>query len=152
MATVLEKPVLDWLCWKMIEGISQRIRALPIKQLIRFGIVGVISNMVGYVIYLLITYAGVEPKLTVSVLYPIGALLNFVGNKKWTFGSSGSSLKTGFRHVLVFALGYVLNIVMLLVFVDQMGFAHQLVQLAAVFVVALYIFVAMKFFVFADKS
>lgn len=136
----------------MVDGISQRIRALPIKQLIRFGIVGIISNMIGYVIYLLITYAGVEPKLTVSVLYPIGALLNFAGNKKWTFGSSGSNFQTGFRHILVFAVGYVLNIVMLLVFVDHLGFAHQLVQLAAIFIVALFLFVAMKFFVFANKS
>lgn len=152
MATVLEKPVLDWLCWKMIEGISQRIRALPIKQLIRFGIVGVISNMAGYLIYLLITSAGIDPKITVSILFPIGTVLNFVGNKKWTFGSSGSNLHTGFRHILVFALGYVLNILILLVFVDYLGFAHQLVQFVAIFVVALYIFVAIKFFVFADKS
>ena len=151
MATVLEKPDLDWLCWKMIESISQRIKALPIKQLIRFGIVGVISNMAGYLIYLLITSAGVDPKITVSLLFPIGTILNFVGNKKWTFGSSGSNLQTGFRHILVFAVGYILNILMLLFFVDYLGFAHQLVQFIAIFVVALYIFVAMKFFVFSNS-
>lgn len=146
------KQDLVLLCWKMNNCISQRIKTLPIKQLIRFGIVGVISNMVGYVFYLLITYAGVEPKLTVSLLYPIGTYLSFAGNKKWTFNSNGGAAQAGVKHIFVYALGYVLNLGILAYFVDYLGFAHQLVQLVAIFVVALFLFIAMKFFVFANKS
>jgi len=152
MATVLEKPDLDWLCWKMIESISQRIKALPIKQLIRFGIVGVISNMAGYLVYLLITYLGIGPKLAVSLLYPIGTYMSFAGNKSWTFGAEKGTAIAGMKHIFVYALGYVLNLVILAIFVDFLDFAHQLVQFLAIFVVALFLFLAMKFFVFTEPN
>lgn len=136
----------------MIEAITSRFKTLPLKQLIRFGIVGVVSNMAGYLVYLLITYLGVGPKLAVSLLYPIGTYLSFAGNKSWTFNSSEGDLGTGTKHIIVYALGYVLNLILLHVFVDILGFAHQLVQFLAIFVVALFLFVAMKFFVFAEPN
>ena len=45
--------------------------------------------------------------------------------------------------------GYLMNLAILFVFVDKMGFAHQWVQAVAIFVVAGYLFLAFKFFVFA---
>ena len=133
----------------MVEFLKNKFKILPLRQLLRFGIVGVLSNLIGYLVYLLITYLGVGPKLTVSLLYPIGTYMSFVGNKSWTFGIKGRSIRPGLKHILVYALGYLLNFLILMVFVDYLGFAHQLVQFVAIFVVALFLFVAMKFFVFA---
>ena len=53
-----------------------------LRQVIRYGIVGVVQNAVGYGIYLFFTWLGADPKLVVSIAYPIGILISFLGNKK----------------------------------------------------------------------
>lgn len=150
MAMVLVNPALVWLCFKMDSNFAGKIRSLPLAQLIRFGIVGVLSNLAGYLVYLLVTSLGVGPKLAVSLLYPLGMILSFVGQKSWTFNARGGSGKSGLKFILVYALGYVLNFAILVVFVDNLGFAHQLVQAVAVIVVAGFLFIAMKLFVFVE--
>ena len=52
------------------------------------------------------------------------------------------------RYVLAHCVGYSILYVMQAVFYEHYGFAHQLVQLVAIVVVAIYLFFAMKVFVF----
>ncbi len=118
----------------------------------RFAIIGVLSNLAGYLVYLLITSLGIGPKLALSILYPVGILLSYFGNRNWTFDAKGQGISSGARFFLAYGLGYVLNFLMLVIFVDRLGYAHQLVQAAAVIVVALFLFVATKFFVFPKSA
>ena len=53
---------------------------------------------------------------------------------------------------LVHSLGMLINLVILSYFVKVAGFAHQWVQLAAILVVALYVFLAMRWFVFPSRQ
>jgi putative flippase GtrA len=99
-------------------------------------------------LYLLITYLGVEPKLAMSLLYLIVASTNFIGNRQWTFTHKGALLGSGSRYLIAHAFGYVLNFFILLVFVDMLGYPHQWVQAVAIFVVAGFLFVSLKLFVF----
>ena len=41
-------------------------------QLARYGVVGVVTNLAGYLVYLFLTWFWLEPKLAVSILYPVG--------------------------------------------------------------------------------
>ena len=61
----------------------------PWQQLIRYAIVGIGSNLVGYCIYLLLTAFVLPPKLTMTILYSIGAVLGFIGNRRFTFDHRG---------------------------------------------------------------
>lgn len=139
---------LDWPCLKMIEKFTHWASSPPLRQLIKFGLVGLFSNLAGYLVYLLITSLGIEHKVTMSLLYAIGTIISYVGNRKWTFASEGSTFMTSVKHIVVFAIGYMLNFAILVVFVDKLGFAHQIVQAIAILIIALFLFVAMKFFVF----
>lgn len=123
-----------------------------IKQLSRFVVVGATSNAIGYTLYILLTFLGVPPKVTMTVLYVIGAGLGFWGNRKFTFGSNERLTTTGMRYVLVHLVGYSILYVMQTVFYEHYGLAHQIVQLVAIAVVAIYLFVAMKIFVFGDTQ
>ena len=98
------------------------------RQLIRYGLVGVISNLTIYIIYLLITHFGVEPKKAMTLVYILGASLGFIGNQKWTFAHRGNPASTVLRYVLAHFLGYLLNFMILFIFVDRLGYAHQWVQ------------------------
>lgn len=120
------------------------------KQLLRYGLVGIAVNLAGYLVYLLITLVGVTPKITVSILYPLGALAGFWGNRQLTFMHRGSLLGSAGRYIVAHCLGYFLNLALLFVFVDRLGFAHQWVQAAAVIIVAGYLFLAFKFYVFSN--
>lgn len=124
----------------------------PLMQLIRYGIVGVSQNAVGYGLYLLLTYMGLDPKLVVGVSYPIAMLVSFMGNKKYTFHHTGSTSRAGLRFIIAHACGYTINLALLYWCVDVYGMPHQLVQLAAIFIVAAFLFITLRLFVFKNTT
>lgn len=121
------------------------------QQLIRYGLVGVVSNAAIYFLYLLITYLGVEPKIAMSLVYVIGTVIGFIGNRNWTFAHRGGSSSAALRYGLAHLFGYLLNLLILLTFVDHLGYAHQWVQIVAIVIVAGFLFVVFKYFVFREK-
>ena len=119
------------------------------KQVVRYIIVGVASNTIGYLLYLALTQLGVGHKTAMSGLYLIGVGINFYLNRSWTFRTT-QSVRAGLtRLLLAIALGYLLNLVWLYVFVDLGGWPHELVQLAAIVVIAVYFFMINKHYVHA---
>ena len=87
-----------------------------------------------------------------TLVYIIGASIGFVGNRQWTFSHRGNATRAAVRYVAAHLLGYMLNFVILLVFVDRLGYAHQWVQAAAIVVVAGFLFVSFKYYVFFEKK
>jgi len=118
------------------------------RELIYYGLIGIVNNVAGYLMYLLITYFGCPPKIAMSTLYCVCATVGFWGNRKITFEHQGHLLDSGIRYIIAHFFGYLLNLTILIVMVDNLGYAHQWVQAAAIFVVAAYLFMALKFFVF----
>jgi putative flippase GtrA len=125
--------------------------AESLHQLIRYGLVGAASNAAIYFLYLLITYFGVEPKTAMTVVYIIGGFIGFIGNRKWTFSHRGGASGAAFRYVLAHLFGYSLNFLILFTFVDRLGYAHQWVQAAAIVIVAGFLFIIFKYFVFSER-
>lgn len=119
-----------------------------VKQASKYGTIGMVINVVGYCIYLLLTYLGTSPKIAFSVLYVTGTVISFASNRSITFSHSDSIAGSGLRFLIAYSFGYLINLLLILFFVDTLGFPHQYVQLAAIIVVASYLFIALKFFVF----
>lgn len=117
-------------------------------QLFRYALVGGASNLLAYLIYLLATSLGTAPKTAMTLLYVAGATIGFFGNKNLTFSHRGNFTGSGIRYLIVHAAGYSMNLSFLSIFVDRLGYPHQLVQAVAILVVAIFLFVAFKFFVF----
>lgn len=119
------------------------------KQVVRYIIVGVASNTIGYLLYLVLTQLGVGHKTAMSCLYFIGVGINFYLNRSWTFRTT-QSVRAGLaRLLLAIALGYLLNLIWLYTFVDLVGWHHELVQLAAIVVISVYFFMINKHYVHA---
>lgn len=123
----------------------------PRMQLLRYGLVGVAANFALYSFYLLVTYLGMEPKRAMTVSYVLGALIGFAGNRKWTFAHRGNLSSAALRYLLAHSFGYLLNFLILFIFVDRLGYAHQWVQAVAIMIVAGFLFVAFKYFVFRER-
>lgn len=126
--------------------------ARSFAQLTRYAFVGIVTNLAGYLLYLLLISFGTTPKLTVTFLYGAGAAMGFVGNRNLTFAHTGSLLGSGVRYFLAHCVGYGINLAILIIFVDHLGYPHQWVQAIAILVVAGFLFIAFKFFVFTDTT
>ncbi len=119
-----------------------------LSQLLSYGAIGIVVNVLSYVIYLLVTYFGGTPKITMSVLYVLTAFVSFIGNKRLTFSYKGDFFGSGLRFSIAHFFGYLINLCLLYVLVDKFGHPHQFVQILAIFIVAAFLFFTFKFFVF----
>ncbi|MAL78752.1 MAG: hypothetical protein CMN55_06500 [Sneathiella sp.] len=128
------------------------VKFSDIYQIIRFGIVGVLNNLLGYVIYLLLTYFWLDPKVAVTILYPIGVLVAYFSHAKYSFAHQGKHIWAIGRFFSSYFLCYWLNLSMLYLFSDRLGFPHQIVQAFAIVMVGGVLYLLLKFFVFWRHS
>lgn len=119
-----------------------------IVQLLRYGIVGLSTNALGYVLYLGLTALGMGPKLAMTLLYLVGVLQTFVFNRSWTFAYSGNGNAAFRRHVILYVVGYGIQLSMLAVLVDTLRWPHQWVMAGVVLLMAMFFFTGQKFWVF----
>lgn len=117
-------------------------------QAIRFGIVGVISNIFLYFLYLFFTLQGVGHKAAMTLLFTIGFVQTFFFNRFWTFEDQGLIRSTFAKYFLAYFFAYIINITALYVFSDLFGYRHQIIQGLMVFIVALFLFVVQRYWVF----
>lgn len=132
-------------------GLAGRIAIFvknTLKQLVRYGAVGVLSNAVGYLLYLAITSLGMEPKLAMTFLYAVGVAMTFFFNKRWSFRHGGSHGPAFVRYCFSSALGYAINLLALYTLVDRFRYPHQIVQAIMICIVAIMMFALNKFWVF----
>ena len=120
------------------------------RQLFRFATVGVISNALLYIAYLLLTlFLGLEHKLAMTLVYVTGVILSFIFNRSWSFGHSGVAHRAFIRYVVANVIGYLLNLTLLVLAVDRLNLPHEGVQAVAIVLVALCTFLLHRYWVFA---
>ncbi len=125
----------------------------PIRtQAVRYLAVGVASNLVLYLLYLLFTWAGVGHKSAMTGLYLLGVLQTFVFNRSWSFQHTGHAPSALLRYTFAYAGGYLLNLAMLLLLVDRWGLPHQPVQGAMILLLAGILFLLQRYWVFPPVS
>lgn len=122
------------------------------RQLIRYGLVGFGINAALYAFYLLLVFWGLEPKTSMSIVYVMGLGIGFYGHRKLTFSHTENYKQAIARYLIAHLGGYGINFFLLLVLVDVMGFSHALVQAVSIFIVAAYLFVIFKYWVFSEKN
>jgi len=120
-------------------------------QLIRYGMVGLLSNLILYIFYLALTTWGVGHKTAMTGLFTLGFFQTFFLNKHWTFKHYGSLRYSLARYAVAFGGCYVFNLVILMVFVDHYRIPHEIVQGVVIIVVAILMFLLQKFWIFPDK-
>lgn len=118
---------------------------------VRFAMVGVAANAALYAAYLAMTAQGVGPKAAMTLAFALGVALTFVLNRSWSFRSRRAPGGALARYVLAYAAGYALNFAALVALVDVAGYRHDLVQAAMIVVVAIAMFLAQRYWVFAER-
>lgn len=112
-------------------------------QVVRYGVVGVLNNLLGYLIYLLVTWFWLDPKVAVTAYF---------GHARYSFSYNGCTSHGMVRYTIAHLIGYGANIGMLYIFWDRLGCPHQLVQAVAIVVVAGVLFLLFRYFVFPQRK
>lgn len=128
------------------------LNTVTFKQFSRYAIVGIGSNAALYLAYLMVTSAGVQHKIAMTVLYIIGVMGTFLFNHNWSFEHSGLTHVAFVKYITAYFVGYVLNLLLLFIGVDYLNLPHQGVQGVAILIVAASLFLMHKCWVFAEKN
>ncbi|MBV5350283.1 GtrA family protein [bacterium] len=122
------------------------------SQSFRFAVVGLVSNAVLYLLYIILTWINLQPSAAVSLVFIVGALQTFTFNKAWTFSQRGTGARYIARYLTVYLGAYLTNIAALYVFVDRLACPHQLVQAGAVIVIGVLLFLVQRYWVFPSSA
>lgn len=122
------------------------------RQFIQYCIVGVVSNVSAYCLFLVMIASGVEAKVSMSIVYVLAAAASFWVNRNWTFAFTGNWVSNTARFLGAQCSGYGLNLLILFMFHDRLHCPAAIVQAAAILIVAIYMFLISKAFVFRQSS
>ena len=119
-----------------------------LSKTMRYGVVGAVTNVILYGIYLVLTFGGVEPRLSMIATYALGMCATYGANRSWTFRSSrphGHALPLyGTLYGGVFAIQYLVFEMML----QWTKAPHFIAQLAGMGVAAVILFLASNSLIF----
>ncbi|WP_160149003.1 GtrA family protein [Arcanobacterium ihumii] len=121
-----------------------------IRQILRFGIVGVISTLVDYGGFLALTYVFDLNYLLASTLsYSAGIVVNYWLGMKYVFVSDENRSKFSefSLYIILTLIGMGLNQLFLFIFVDWLSIAPAVGKLLATVLVMVYNFVSRKIFI-----
>ena len=121
-------------------------------RFVRFGFTGIVTNTLGYIIYLIVTFFGVPPKLAMTILYFAGVLIGFSANRRWVFVNAADQQGAIVKYGMMYGVGYMLNYGILYIFVDRLHYAHAYVQAFGIVAVAAFVYVASSIYVFPSVS
>jgi putative flippase GtrA len=117
-------------------------------QIIRFAAVGLISNIILYMAYLLLTAAGLGYKVAMSLLFVVGVLQTFIFNNSWTFSNETRIQSAFVKYIAVYVLAYAFNLAALMFFVDWLNFPHEVIQVVAIVIISACTFIVQRRWVF----
>lgn len=118
------------------------------SSLFRYILIGLSNNLWGYLTYLIMTFLGLSPKIALVILYPIGIVSAYLTHKKYSFKFYENHLAVKVKFLMVYILGFYLNLKILDLFFVHMGYPHQVIQGLSIGVVASLNYILLKFFVF----
>jgi putative flippase GtrA len=109
-----------------------------LRRLTAFGVVGVIGTGTHYlVLIMLVEIAGINPVTATSVGFVVGALFNYVLNRRYTFQSSKAHLDAAPKFFIIAIVTGIVNSLLVYGGVTLMGANYMLVQIGATFIVFL---------------
>jgi len=131
-------------------GCKKRVSLI---QFVKFNIVGIINTAVTYGIYSLLVFLGVYHQIAVVCDYSVGIVFSFFLNKHVTFKVKRKTSPSMMgRMVLSYVLILGVNMGLLWILVDSLGYNKYLSQLVALALVSILSFLAQKYFVFTSRG
>jgi len=105
-----------------------RTKALANKQLLKFFLVGVISNSTAYALYIILTVLSLSPESATTVVFIMSTFFSMRAHGQYTFNQMLPGIKGSINYIGLQILSYLTNLLLLFLFVDIAGLHHLFVQ------------------------
>lgn len=101
-----------------------------LRQLVKYGVVGVSNSALTYVVYLIcLNLLGIQYETASVIGYCIGGLNGYVINRRWTFAAADISHgRAAWRYALVVLLALIVNLFLLHAAVSWLHIEKNLAQ------------------------
>jgi len=128
---------------------SVRDRRIFAQQIAVYGLVGASTNLLGLIIYYVVTFScTIEPLLAASLVYVLISYGSYHANRCLTFNSHKRVAKTLPRYVAVQTLGLVAQLGINMALVTHMRISHIYAQPITISIVSVILFTLAKYSVF----
>ena len=121
-------------------------------QIIRYALVGACTNGLGFAGYLVLATFRLDPELCAFLIYGIAALMGYLANYRWTFGSKALHRKALPKFLGAHLTGAGCQFVIIAVLYRGMRIPHQAAQLASLGAVSIILYLLMKYIVFSESE
>jgi putative flippase GtrA len=118
------------------------------KHISRFIFVGILNLILSYGVYFILLYLNIYYIFALLISSVIGIAHSFIWNKKWTFKSKGDVRKESIRFISVYGFAFLINLLILALFVEKLMFNPKIAQLFALGVVTIISFYGHKYWSF----
>ena len=98
-------------------------------QPIRFLFVGGLNTLVGYGVYALLVYLGVNYLIANTVSTVVGVIHSYLWNRFFTFKSKNKALKEITKFVSVYIVSYLIGMFTLFIFKDKLNISPYIAGL-----------------------
>ena len=128
------------------------IKKLFSYQPIRFLFVGGLNTLVGYGVYALLLYIGVNYLIANTISTIIGVAHSYLWNRFFTFKSKNKALKEITKFVSVYIISYLIGMCTLYIFKDKLNISAYLAGLINLVITTLISYFGHKYISFRDES
>lgn len=140
----------------MMEDVLRRlppklIKALDVRRLIKFGLVGILATFVYYLaLWGMVEILNIPILWATSIAFALVTIENYLLHYKWTFRSSNAHTTAVPRFILMSAGGFIINFFIMFAGVKLLAFNYLLVQAVAIAMIVTWNFVLSHFWIFHE--
>lgn len=135
----------------------ERVRELLIKyrELLSYLFFGVLTTVVNYVSYLLLAPFFGTTTIPTAIAWVLSVAFAYLTNRRWVFRSQAKGAAAVLREAGSFVgarlISGVIDVGIMWVFADRMGFNDKLVKIASNVFVVIFNYIASKLIIFRKK-
>ena len=119
------------------------------NQLVKFGLIGICINLLGYLIYIFIANViTINPPISAILAGMIVAPIGFQLNKNYIFKNTIGRISLVFRYYLLYIFTILMNAINIWIFSTIIGFSHEIVAGISIIILAFTSFLIQKFCIF----
>ena len=120
-----------------------------VYQIIKYSSVGIVTNTIGYILYIVISnLIGVNPPIAAILAGLMVIGISYYLNKRFTFKSKNKGVVTALNYYLLYFSAILLHSSNIFIFSSILGFVHELVAGISLVVISCSLFLIQKFYFF----
>jgi putative flippase GtrA len=108
----------------------------------RYGLVGVVSNLAVYCVFVVLIWGAVPPVWAAAICYALGLSISYLANRRWSFESTASHRSDLVRFLLAYGAGLVATLVFISVL--TLYFRPEIAQVINIGLTALVIYAGLR--------